>query len=107
MAEGPDIAPDSVREPETLSDTRRDSARQVGPGQHPARRDFGQSKRVYNELALGQRRLSAIFGSSAPRSLKAGEIAGTVPGWGAGIYNLRAGWACQFRDLANGCRAIV
>jgi len=63
--------------------------------------------RIYDELALGQRRLSAIFGSSAPRSLKAGEIAGTVPGWGAGIYNLRAGWACQFRDLANGCRAIV
>jgi CRP/FNR family transcriptional regulator, anaerobic regulatory protein len=63
--------------------------------------------RIYDELATGQRKLSTIFGSSAPRTLKAGEIAGTVSGWDDGIYNLRAGWACRFRDFANGRRAIV
>ncbi|HEX5323178.1 MAG TPA: hypothetical protein VFW40_05275, partial [Capsulimonadaceae bacterium] len=63
--------------------------------------------RLRDELGLGQRKLSVIFGSSAPYTLKAGEIAGAVAGWRNGIYNLRAGWACQFRDLANGRRAIV
>jgi CRP-like cAMP-binding protein len=63
--------------------------------------------RIDDELAAGQRKLNAIFGSSASRTLKAGEIAGTVTGWGNGIYNLRAGWACRFRDFANGRRAIV
>jgi CRP-like cAMP-binding protein len=63
--------------------------------------------RLHNELALGQRELSAIFGSSAPRTLNAGKIVGTAAGWRGGIYQLRAGWACQFRDLANGRRAIV
>jgi CRP/FNR family transcriptional regulator, anaerobic regulatory protein len=63
--------------------------------------------RLHSELALGQRELSTIFGSSVPRILKAGEILGTVAGWRGGIYQLRAGWACQFRDLANARRAIV
>jgi CRP/FNR family transcriptional regulator, anaerobic regulatory protein len=63
---------------------------------------------LYDELALGRRELSAIFCSSPPCTLKArGELLVTTAGSSNGIYHLRAGWACQFRDLANGRRAIV
>lgn len=63
---------------------------------------------LYDELALGRRELSAIFRSSPPRTLKAGgELLVTSAGSSYGIYHLRAGWACQFRDLADGRRAIV
>jgi CRP/FNR family transcriptional regulator len=63
---------------------------------------------LYDELALGRRELSAIFFSSPPRTLKTGgELLVTTAGSSNGIYHLRAGWACQFRDLANGRRAIV
>ena len=65
------------------------------------------SVQLRSELTFGQRKLSTMFGSSAPRILKTGEIVGTATGWRNGIYNLRSGWACQFRDLTNGRRAIV
>ena len=59
-----------------------------------------------DQLVLGKRKLKAIFGSLPSRTLRAGELLG---GAGASdqIYRLRAGWACQFRDLANGRRAII
>ena len=38
--------------------------------------------------------------------LKAGELLGGA-GASEAIYRLRAGWACQFHDLANGRRAIL
>jgi CRP/FNR family transcriptional regulator, anaerobic regulatory protein len=63
---------------------------------------------LYDELALGRRELSAIFRSSPRRALKSGgELLITTAGSSYGIYHLRAGWACQFRDLANGRRAIL
>jgi len=61
---------------------------------------------LHEQLVLGKRKLKAIFGSLPSRTLRAGELLG---GAGASdqIYRLRAGWACQFRDLANGRRAII
>ena len=58
-----------------------------------------------DELALGRRRLSTIFGSSPPRLLETGEVLAGVDSSNR-IYHLRAGWACQFGDLANSRRAI-
>ena len=62
--------------------------------------------KLHDQLALGKRRLRESFGSSPPRILKAGELLGGSGASGA-IYRLRAGWACQFHDLANGRRAIL
>jgi CRP-like cAMP-binding protein len=59
------------------------------------------------EVMLGQRNLNTMFRASAPRTLKPGEIMSTATGWGNGIYALRAGWVCQFRDFTNGRRAIL
>ena len=63
--------------------------------------------RLNKQLALGRRKLRTVFGNSAPRTLKAGEILGTASDSDGEIYHLRTGWACQFSALANGCRAIV
>jgi CRP-like cAMP-binding protein len=62
---------------------------------------------LHHELALGQRKLMASFGTSIPRILKAGEILGTTTSLNGGILHLRTGWACCFSDLANNRRAIV
>ena len=59
-----------------------------------------------DELALGRSKLSAIFSNSPRCALKVGELLAAA-GSTHGIYRLRAGWACQFQDLANGRRAIV
>jgi CRP/FNR family transcriptional regulator len=61
---------------------------------------------LHDQLVLGKRKLKAIFGSSPSRTLKAGELLGGA-GASAAIYRLRAGWACQFHDLANGRRSIL
>jgi CRP/FNR family transcriptional regulator len=59
-----------------------------------------------DELALGRRKLSTVFGSSPPRLLEAGELLAGAASSNR-IYHLRAGWACQIRDLAIGRRAIL
>ena len=61
---------------------------------------------LHDQLALGRRKLCAILAGSRLRTLQAGEL---LAGAGSGdrIYRLRAGWACQFHDLANGQRAIL
>jgi CRP/FNR family transcriptional regulator len=84
-----------------------DAAPQGGPGRYCPGDEPKQSRRVRGELTLGQSQLNTIFGSSPPRMLKAGEILGAALGSSDGICRLRAGWACQFHDLANGGRAIV
>ena len=61
---------------------------------------------VHDQLALGRRKLKAIFDSSLPRTLNAAELFG-VAGASGGIHGLKAGWACQFHDLANGRRTIL
>jgi CRP-like cAMP-binding protein len=66
-----------------------------------------QSQGVRGELTVGQRQLNTIFSGSPPRVLEAGEILEAAIGASDAIYRLRAGWACEFRDFANGARAIV
>jgi CRP/FNR family transcriptional regulator, anaerobic regulatory protein len=61
---------------------------------------------LHDQLSLGRRKLRENFASSPPRIVKAGELLGG-PGASKAIYRLRAGWACQFHDLANGRRAIL
>jgi CRP/FNR family transcriptional regulator len=60
---------------------------------------------LYDELALGRRKLSTIFGSSLPRTINAGGILAAAGA--SGIYQLRTGWACQFREFGNDGRSIV
>jgi CRP-like cAMP-binding protein len=58
-----------------------------------------------DKLALGRQELSAKFHRSPPRILRSNEL--LAVGSRDAIYHLRAGWACQFRDLPDGRRAIV
>jgi CRP-like cAMP-binding protein len=59
------------------------------------------------ELALGRRDLYARFNSSPSRTVRPGQLLGTSAASGSAIYHIRDGWACQFRDLDDGRRAIV
>jgi CRP-like cAMP-binding protein len=74
---------------------------------------FGGSKDLYSggllrgELALGRRELSARFGSSPPCTLGPSKLLATSAGLRNAVCHVRAGWACQFRDLVNRARAIV
>jgi CRP/FNR family transcriptional regulator, anaerobic regulatory protein len=61
---------------------------------------------LHSQLTLGRSKLRAIFSNSPLCTLKAGELL-TAAGSSDGIYRLRTGWACQFRDLGNGRRAIL
>jgi len=63
--------------------------------------------RLRDELALGRQEMSAKFYSSPPRILRSSESLAVAVGSRDAIYHLRAGWACRFRDLPNGRRAIV
>jgi CRP-like cAMP-binding protein len=65
-------------------------------------KNVSSSIRIKRELALGQRRLIAIFEGSSQHTQNSGETL-----QGNQIYHLRTGWACQFRDLSNGHRIIV
>jgi CRP/FNR family transcriptional regulator, anaerobic regulatory protein len=58
-------------------------------------------------LARGRRELSARFHSSPPRTIRAGQLLATSAAPRDAIYHIRAGWACQFRDLANGRKTIL
>jgi CRP-like cAMP-binding protein len=62
---------------------------------------------LYNELALGRRKLGTIFCASTAQTLKANEKLAAAARSAEAVYRLRAGWACQFRELSNGGRAIV
>lgn len=59
------------------------------------------------ELALGERELSARFRSLPTSILRPSKLLVAAGGSRDVIYRLRAGWACQFRGLPNGRRAIV
>ena len=61
---------------------------------------------LHDELALGRRKLSAIFNSSSPLPLTAGELLASADSSNR-IYHLRSGWACQIHDFANSRRAIL
>jgi CRP-like cAMP-binding protein len=62
---------------------------------------------VRGALLRGRQQLEARFGSAAPLTLRAGEVLGAAGGLSAGIYRLRTGWACQYRELPNCRRAII
>jgi CRP/FNR family transcriptional regulator len=74
-----------------------------------SRGDKGSHRQVElrTELALGRRDLNARFYSSPPRTVGPGQLLATSAAPGSAIYHIRNGWACQFRDLASGRRAIV
>jgi CRP-like cAMP-binding protein len=59
------------------------------------------------ELALGRRQLNARLQSLQPCTFSSGEILAMSAGPRDPIYHIRAGWACQYYNLANGRRAIV
>jgi CRP/FNR family transcriptional regulator, anaerobic regulatory protein len=96
-----------MQEISSFSGAPWDATLQGGPSRYRPGDESKQSQPVRGELTLGQRQLNTIFGSSPPRMLKAGEILGAAADSSDAICRLRAGWACQFRDLANGGRAIV
>jgi CRP-like cAMP-binding protein len=84
-----------------------DAAPQGGPRQQLRREDLERSQQLRSELAVGREKLKAIFRNSPRCTLKAGELMPAASSSGDGIYQLRLGWACHFRDLANGRRAII
>jgi len=84
-----------------------DATPQVRPDPFRTGDEPKQSQRVRGELTIGQRQLNTIFGGSPTRVLEAGEILGAAIGASDVICRLRAGWACEFREFANGTRAIV
>jgi CRP/FNR family transcriptional regulator len=63
--------------------------------------------KIQASLAAGRRNLMAKLLSSPPYTLNSGEPLATPVGSAYAIYHIRAGWACQFRELANGPRAII
>jgi CRP/FNR family transcriptional regulator len=62
---------------------------------------------LHADLALGRRELAARFHSSPPYTFRAGEILVAAVRSSDAIHHLQGGWACQFRDLPDGRRAIV
>src|SRR3989442_14195353 len=95
----------------TLSDNSGDAVRYDAPSQS-SRRDAPHARLnsragLRGELALGRQELSARFRSSPPRILGSRELLVAAVGSRDVIYHLRAGWACQFRDLSCGRTAIV
>jgi CRP/FNR family transcriptional regulator, anaerobic regulatory protein len=68
--------------------------------------DLNKMVPLQDELALGRRKLIAIFNSSPPRLVTTGELLAGADSNNS-IYHLRSGWACQIHDFANGRRAIL
>ena len=87
---------------------QRDWVRQTKPrGAMLSVMQLNSRIRLRGELALGRQELSAKFHSAPPRILGSSELLAVAVGSRDAIYHLRAGWACQIRDLPNGRRAIV
>jgi CRP/FNR family transcriptional regulator, anaerobic regulatory protein len=107
MATSSKILADCVRKMTSVLGISCDAAPQGGPGQHLRRDEAERSQRLRSELAVGQHKLCATFRNAPRCTLKAGELLGAANGWSDAIHHLRAGWACEFRKLGNGRRAIV
>jgi len=60
---------------------------------------------IHKELLIGKREFNSRFRGTS--CLRAGELMMTGAFSRGVIYRLRAGWAYQFRDFADGRRAIV
>jgi CRP-like cAMP-binding protein len=63
--------------------------------------------KLSDELTLGQRTVNEVFHNSSPRALQSGVPLAAASGPSEGIYRLRAGWACQFRDWSTDRRIVV
>jgi CRP-like cAMP-binding protein len=63
--------------------------------------------KLSDELKLGQRTVNEVFHNSSPRVFESGVPLAAASGPSEGIYRLRAGWACQFRDWSTDRRIIV
>jgi CRP/FNR family transcriptional regulator, anaerobic regulatory protein len=80
-------------------------------GRHPlaapgAGRGSAARSKIQADLAAGRRNLMAKLLSSPPYTVSAGASLAAPAGSACAIYHIRAGWACQFHDLANRHRAI-
>lgn len=92
----------------TLSNRDGDAALPIGLVEPPwPGAEAPRPHALHDELAIGRRRLSAIFRSSPPRSCKPGELLSAIGGPRDMIYRLRAGWACRVLDLSGGRRAVL
>lgn len=60
-----------------------------------------------DDLLIGRQEFRSLFCSSLHRTLKAGELLTAAGRSDDVIYRLCSGWACQFRDLRDGRRAII
>jgi CRP/FNR family transcriptional regulator, anaerobic regulatory protein len=81
-------------------------------GRHPlaaagAGRGSPAHSKIQADLAVGRRNLMAKLLDSPPYTLSSGELLAAPAGSPCAIYHIRAGWACQFRDLPNGHRAMI
>lgn len=62
---------------------------------------------LHDDLLIGGRQFSARFRGDSLRTLKAGELLVAAARSSDAIYRLCDGWACQFRELSDGRRAMV
>jgi len=69
--------------------------------------DLSSRELLRGELALGRRTLSARFQCSPRCSVGPNKLLATSGGLGNALCRVQAGWACQFREFANGRRAII
>ena len=62
---------------------------------------------IQTELITGRRNLMSKLHGLSPLVSNSGEQLAAAGASCTAIYHIKAGWACQFHDLANGHRAIV
>jgi CRP/FNR family transcriptional regulator len=80
---------------------------EASPRNAPGARLNSRVVGLRGELAFGRQQLRAKFRSSPSRILGSRELLVAAVGMSGVIHHLRAGWACQYRSLLDGCRAIV
>lgn len=73
--------------------------------------DIAVRSELRSELLAGRREFSSRFCSDCRLSLEAGDLLTAVNSSNVvtypGLYRLRSGWACQFRKLTDGRKAII
>lgn len=77
------------------------------PGSAGAPATAKRSSPIRAALLRGRQQLEGRFAKSPPFSVKAGHLVVEARASRQSIYRLQIGWACQFRELPDGHRAIV
>ena len=94
-----------------LSDNSDRGARYGALGQASLRNapsaQLNSRVRLRGELAFGRQELRAKFRSSPSSILGSRELLVEAVGMSDVLHHLRAGWACRYRSLLDGRRAIV